>query len=73
MLKQGIQDNNNYAKIVFERDNNYKKDEEGAFFLEFNYISMAFIAKGLKYKMYRLLQKQITGDRQELFCSNDRF
>jgi len=73
MLKCTTNQSHNYARIKFERDTYGKKDEEGAFFLEFNYISMAFIAKRLHYKLFRLLQKQITGERQELFCSNERY
>jgi len=73
MLKQTTNEQHPYAKIKFENDNYGLKDEEGAFFLEFNYISMAFVAKELRYKIFRLTQKQINGERQELYCSNERY
>ncbi len=73
MLKQATSEEQSYAIIKFERHVYSKKEAEVAFFLEFNYISMAFIGQKLHYKLYRLLQRQITGDKQELFCSNERY
>jgi len=73
MLKQdSLSETQNYANIKFERENDFK-EQEGAFFLEFNYISMAFVANQLKYKIFKLVDNLITGEKKEILCSNERY